>query len=141
MRLIENRKQSFRPFLSEQSGKETTFVTDAEGKQMKIEYDSTTGTIELDHILKLHGDHIGEIRVVKAGVLNLFGDVNGDVIVEVHGEANIYGTVYGNVINKGGRVFVSGTISRHLVCDSGTNEVVPSARIIKGQVYDDLVDG
>lgn len=82
--------------------------------------------------LILHGIFDGNAIVKEGGVLKLFGRVSKNVIVEPGGIAHILGMVFGDVINKGGELYISGTILGQLVKESGITKVEQKAEIGAG---------
>lgn len=103
-----------------------------QGEQMNTEHGKLEGDIEISSELKLHGMITGNAIVKNGGVLHLHGMVSRNLIVEPGGIANIPGMVSGDAINKGGELYISGTIVGRLVKEAGITNVEPNAAIGSG---------
>jgi hypothetical protein len=99
---------------------------------MNTEHGNLEGDNEIFSELKLHGMITGNAIVKNGGVLHLHGIVSRNLIVEPGGIANIPGMVSGDVINKGGELYISGTIVGQLVKVAGITNVEPNAAIGSG---------
>lgn len=99
---------------------------------MNTEHGKLEGDIEISSELKLHGMITGNAIVKNGGVLHLHGMVSRNLIVEPGGIANIPGMVSGDAINKGGELYISGTIVGQLVKEAGITNVEPNAAIGSG---------
>ena len=99
---------------------------------MNTEHGKLEGDIEITSELKLHGMITGNAIVKNGGVLYLHGMVSRNLIVKPGGIANVLGMICGDAINKGGELYISGTIGGQLLKEAGITNVEPNATIGSG---------
>lgn len=84
--------------------------------------------------LALHGMVAGSAGIAAGVMLMLHGMVTGDLILEAGSFCELRGMVTGNVRNKGGELFVYGTVKGAVLTLAGSTVIDPKA-VIDGGVH------
>jgi hypothetical protein len=78
---------------------------------------------------ELSGTIAGNVTVVEDGYLALYGTVTGNLVVLPGGRADVFGTVHNGLWNRGGGVYIAGTVYGSFFDEGGESAVDPDAVI------------